>query len=283
MRKRLFQCQCDACHYLVSGVLHRCIDCENNAYDVCADCESQPVSDHKYPSDHKSTHNMLVFRMSLPYSRYRRVWWYARNVLSNCMPAAAPPEVALTPLQEDESQTPSNKPELLHPTESTPPDNSSASDEKLNENPGAAFGEIAGTSVANGDTYACAECSIKMKGIFYVCLTCADDSPIALCGDCAFRDEFNVVTKHHPYKHWLVKIKDRVQDGTIGTSDEPLENVDEITSLSLRVDKLAVMVESRFVELDLRLNALVSQIDQLVHSLGVSTGTAEIPTESVTV
>ncbi|KAG1762170.1 hypothetical protein EDD22DRAFT_892878, partial [Suillus occidentalis] len=275
--------QCDACHYLVSGVLHRCIDCENHAYDVCADCESQPVSDHKYPSDHKSTHNMLVFRMVLPYSRYRRVWWFARNFLSNCVPAAAPPEVPLTPLREDESQTPSDKPELLHPTESTPPDNSCASDEKLNETPGAAFGEIAGTSVANGDTYACAECSIKMKGIFYVCLTCADDSPIALCGDCVFREVFNVVTEHHPYKHWLVKIKDRVQDVTIGTSDKPLENVDEITSLSLRVDKLAVMVESRFVELDLRLNTLVSQIDQLVHSLGASTGTAEIPIESVTV
>jgi hypothetical protein len=109
------------------------------------------------------------------------------------------------------------------------------------------------------------------------------DSPIALCGDCAFRDVFNVVTEHHPYKHWLVKVKDRVQGVSIGTSDEPLENVNEITSLSLRVDKLAVMVESRFVELDLRLNALVTQIDQLVHGLGVSTGKAELPTESVTV
>jgi hypothetical protein len=56
------------------------------------------------------------------------------------------------------------------------------SDEKLNENPGAAFGEIAGTSVANGDTYACAECSIKMKGIFYICLTCAGTNSMRLMG-----------------------------------------------------------------------------------------------------
>jgi hypothetical protein len=92
-----------------------------------------------------------------------------------------------------------------------------------------------------------------------------------------------MVTEHHPYKHWLIKIKDRVQDVSTKTSDEPLDNVDETTSLSLRIDKLAAMVESRFMELDLRLNALVTQIDQLVHGLGVSTGTAERPTESVTV
>ncbi|KAG1753122.1 hypothetical protein EDD22DRAFT_913971 [Suillus occidentalis] len=231
---------------------------------------------------------MLVFRMSLPWGRYSRVRWYARKFLSTCVPAAAPPEAPLTP-REDESQIPSDA-ELLHPAEATQADNSSSSadlrdgDEKLNENPGAAFGGIAGTTVANGDAYACAECSIKMKGIFYVCFTCAEsDSPIALCGDCAFRDVFNVVTEHHPYKHWLVKIKDRIQDVTIGTSDEPLNNVDENTSLSLRIDKLAAMVESRFVEQDLRLSALVTQIDQLVHSLGTLTGKAELPSESVTV
>jgi hypothetical protein len=94
---------------------------------------------------------------------------------------------------------------------------------------------------------------------------------------------FNVVTEHHSYKHWLVKIKDRVQDVSIGTSDEPLDNVDETTSLSLRVDRLAAMVESRFVEQDLRLSALVTQIDQLVHSLAAMTGKAELPAESVTV
>jgi hypothetical protein len=106
---------------------------------------------------------------------------------------------------------------------------------------------------------------------------------IALCGDCAFRDVFNVVTEHHPYKHWLVKIKDRVQDVSIGISDELSDNVDETTSLSLQVDKLTAMVESRFVEQDLRLSALVTQIDKLMHSLGALTGKAELPTESVTV
>ncbi|KAG1857468.1 hypothetical protein F4604DRAFT_1195621 [Suillus subluteus] len=135
-------------------------------------CESQPVSDHKYPSDHKSTHNMLVFRMSLPHGRYSRVRWYARNFLSTCVPAAAPPEAPLT-AREDESQTQSDGPELPHPTEATRADDSSASvdlregDEKLNRNPGVASGEITGTSVANGDAYACAECGIKMKNIFY--------------------------------------------------------------------------------------------------------------------
>lgn len=289
MRSRLFECQCDACHYLVSDVLHHCIDCESIDYDMCIDCESQPVSDHKYPSDHKSTHNMLVFRMSLPYGRYNRVRWYARNFLSTCVPAAAPPEAPLT-VREDQSKTQSDGPELPHPTEATRADDSSASvelqegHEKLNGNPGVAFGGITRTSVANGDTYVCAECGVKMKGIFYVCLTCGENrSAIALCGDCAFHDVFNVVTEHHPHKHWLIKIKDRVQDIGIGISDEPLDNVDEITSLSLRVDKLAAMVESRFVEQDLRLNALVTQIDQLVHSLAALTGKAQLPSESVTV
>ncbi|KAG2142764.1 uncharacterized protein EDB93DRAFT_603472 [Suillus bovinus] len=277
------RCQCDACHYLVSGVLHRCVDCDCDDYDVCVDCESQPVSDHKYPSDHKSTHNMLVFRMSTSHGRCRRIRWYARNFLSTCIPAAAPPEAPLT-VQEDESQTQSDGTELPHPTEAIQVDDSSTSvdlregDEKLNRNPEVALGEIAGASVAKGDVYSCAECSVKMKGIFYVCITCAElYSPIALCGDCAFHDAFNVVTVHHPYKHWLVKIKDRVQDTGIGTSDKPLNNVDETTSLS----SLAAMVESRFVEQDLRLSALVAQVEQLVQSIAVLTGKAELPSESL--
>lgn len=289
MRRRFFECQCDACHYLVSDVLHRCIDCESNDYDVCVDCESQPVSDHKYPSDHKSTHNVLVFRMSLPHGRYSRVRWYARNFLSTCVPAAALPEAPPT-AQENKSKTQSDGPELPHPTEATRPDDSSASvdlqegDEKLNGNPEVALRGTAGTSVASGDAYTCGECSVTMKGIFYVCLSCAElHSAIALCGDCAFRDVFNVITEHHPYKHWLVKIKDRVRDVDIRTSDEPLDNVDETTSLSLRVDKLAAMVESRFIEQDLRLSALATQIDQLVHSLAALTEKAQLPSESVTV
>ncbi|KIK36263.1 hypothetical protein CY34DRAFT_16505 [Suillus luteus UH-Slu-Lm8-n1] len=275
IRKRFFECYCDACHSLITDVEHHCIDCQS-------DCESQPVSDHKYLSDHKATHNMLVFRMVLPFGRRTRVRLHARNSFQTIMPAAVSPDSSTG--REDESQTQSDPPELLHPTETTQTDDSSASVEKLNENPGAAFGEIAGTSVENGDTYACAECSIKMKGIFYVCITCAEShSPIALCGDCAFHDVFNVVTEHHPDKHWLIKIKYQVQDVSIETPDKLLENVDETTSLSFRVDKLAALVESRFVEQDLRLSALVTQIDKLVHSLGALTGKAELPSESVTV
>ncbi|KAG2036664.1 hypothetical protein BDR03DRAFT_959127 [Suillus americanus] len=287
MRRRWFECQCDVCHYLVSDVLHRCIDCESNDYDVCVDCESQPVSDHKYPSEHKSTHNMLVFRMLLPRDRCNRIRQYARDFFSTLLPAAAPPEDSPA-AREDKSKSQSDGPELPHPIEATRADDSSASvdlqesDEKLSGNPGVAFEGIAETSVANEHSYACAECDIKMKGIFYVCLTCAEiHSAIALCGDCAFHDVFNVVTVHHPYKHWLVKIKDRVRDIDIGTSDEPLDNVDETTSLSLRVDKLTAMVESRFTEQDLRLSALVTQIDQLVRNLAALTGKAQLPSESV--
>ncbi|KAG1784885.1 uncharacterized protein HD556DRAFT_1461166 [Suillus plorans] len=79
------------------------------------------------------------------------------------------------------------------------------------------------------------------------------------------------------------RLKDRVQDTGIETSVEPLANVDETTSLSLRVDKLAAMVESRFVGQDLRLSALVKQVEQLVHSIAALTGKAELPSESVTV
>jgi hypothetical protein len=93
------------------------------------------------------------------------------------VPAAVPPEAPLT-VQQEESQTQSDKPELLRPTEATRADDSSTSvglqegDEKLNGNPGVVFEEIARTSVASGDAYVCAECGVKMKGVFYVCLTC---------------------------------------------------------------------------------------------------------------
>ncbi|KAG2142767.1 uncharacterized protein EDB93DRAFT_603503 [Suillus bovinus] len=225
---------------------------------------------------------MLVFRMSLPYSRYNRIRWYARKFLSTCVPAVAPQEVLLT-AQEDESQTQSDGPEILHLIEGNRADDSLASvnslegDEKLNGD--VALGGIAGASVANA--HACAECGVKMRGIFYVCITCSElHDAIALCGDCAFRDAFDIVTDHHPYKHWLVKIKDRVQDVCIEASEEPLADVDETTSLSLRDDKLAAMVESRFVELDLRLSALVTQVEQLVHSIAALAGKAELPSES---
>ncbi|KAG1736414.1 uncharacterized protein EDB91DRAFT_1250037 [Suillus paluster] len=290
VRRRLFECSCDACHCLVTDVLHRCIDCDSNQYDLCAECESLPVSEHKYPSDHKSTHNMLVFRMPLPHGRYKRVQWYARNYLSTCMPNAPPPEGPST-AQEDECRIQSNGTELPPSTEATQTDvacaplDSPADDEELSGNSGAASGGIVEveTSVADGDAYTCAECGVKMKGIFYVCLTCGEiQTAIALCGDCAFRDVFNVVTAHHPHKHWLVKIKDKVQDAG-GASDEPPDDSDETSSLSLRVDKLAAMVESRFAEQDRRLDALITQVDLLVHSLAGSTGKAQLPLESVSV
>jgi uncharacterized protein HemX len=77
------------------------------------------------------------------------------------------------------------------------------------------------------------------------------------------------------------RFKDRVQDTGIETSVEPLANVDETTSLSLRVDKLAAMVESRFVEQDRQLRALVTQVEQLAHSIAALT--EKFPSESVTV
>jgi hypothetical protein len=283
-RRRLFERQCDACNHLISDILHQCIDCETNYYDVCVDCEAQPVSNHKYPSDHKATHNMLVFRIVLPYGRCNRIRRYAMNFFATLLPAAVPPEAAIT-VRADESQMQTDGLELPSLTEITRADDSASvdlqeGDEKLNGNPEVAFRGIAGTSIANGDAYACAECGVKMKGIFYVCFTCGEaHSPIALCGDCAFRNEFNTVTKHHPFTHWLVKIKDRVRDIDIGKPDEPLDNADETTSLSLRVNKLTEMVESQ----DLRLSALVSQIDQLVHSLAALTGKAQLPSEPVAV
>lgn len=289
VRRRLFPCCCNACHSLITDVYHRCIDCEDDSYDLCAECESLPVSSHKYPSNHKATHNMVVFRMVLPYGRCSRVRWYAKNFFSTILPPAAPsadPSAA----QEDKSQIQSDGSEFLLPTQAFRVDNSSAfagsreGGEKLNGNTGA----IAETSVANGDVYTCAECGIKMKGIvFYVCLTCGElHSETALCSDCAFRDAFNVVTGHLPHKHWLVKVKDRVQDMSLGTLDEDhelLDKVDETTSLSFRVDRLAAMVESRFVEQDLRLSALLAQVDQLMQGITALAGKAHLTSESVTV
>ncbi|KAG2091983.1 uncharacterized protein F5147DRAFT_779833 [Suillus discolor] len=290
MRKRLFECCCDACHALITDVYHRCIDCEDDGYDLCLECESLPVSKHKYPSDHKATRNLLVFRMVLPYGRCGRVRWYARNFLSTILPITTP--------SEDICQTQSDGPELPHPTEATRADDSSTcvdlreGDEKLNGNTGVALERILGTSAANEDAYSCDECGVKMiHERHFLCMLylrsltiiTENNSPIALCSDCAFHDVFDVVTDHHPYKHWLVKIKDRVQDTGIGASDEPLANVDETTSLSLRDDKLAAMVESRFVEQDRRLSALVTQVEQLVHNIAALTGKAELSSESVTV
>lgn len=103
-----------------------------DGYDLCSECQSLPISKHKYPSDHKATHNLLVFRMVLPYSRCSRVRWHARNFLSDILPTTTPPE--------DVCQTQSDGPELPHPTEATRADDSFASvdlrggDEKLDGN-----------------------------------------------------------------------------------------------------------------------------------------------------
>lgn len=130
---------------------------------------------------------MLVFRMSIPHVRSSRIRWYARNFLPTCVPAAAPLEAPLT-IQEDESQMQSDGPELLHPTEAIQADDFSASvdlregDEKPNRNSGVVFGGIPETSVANGEAYVCTECGVKMKGIFYVCITCAGQISIRPTG-----------------------------------------------------------------------------------------------------
>lgn len=103
------------------------------------------------------------------------------------MPAAAPLEAPLT-IQEDESQMQSDGPELLHPTEAIQADDFSASvdlregDEKPNRNSGVVSGGIPETSVANGEAYVCTECGVKMKGIFYVCITCAGQISIRPTG-----------------------------------------------------------------------------------------------------
>ncbi|KAG1738407.1 uncharacterized protein EDB91DRAFT_458479 [Suillus paluster] len=277
VRRRLFKCCCDACHSLVADVLHRCIDCESNEYDLCAECESMPVSNHEYSSNHKSTHNMLVFRMSLPHVRYKRVQWHARNFLSTYLPDAAPPEGSLT-AREDESRTQSGGIDLPHSTETTQDQaDVSASLDLLSRNSGAAFMGIAETSVANRVVYTCAECSVKLKGVFYVCLTCGElptAIAIALCGNCAFHDVFNVVTAHYPHKHWLVKVKDTVQN-VGGTSDEPFDNSDETSSLPVQADNLAAMVEARFAEQDRRLSEIATQVDHLVRSLADFTEKAQ--------
>ncbi|KAG1762414.1 hypothetical protein EDD22DRAFT_847097 [Suillus occidentalis] len=272
LRSRLFDHQCDACRYLVTDVTHRCLDCEN-------ECESLSVSKHKYPSNHKSTHNMLVFRALLPYVVYTRANYYARN--NPLLYATSLKELS----QEDEFPTPSNGPEPPHSTEATQEDVSSTSvsseqdNEKSSGDTIAAFSGTTATSVTNEDAHTCAECGVEL-GIHYACLHCAEHTLIALCGDCAFRDSFSVVTQHHPYKHWLVKIKDKVQDAD-GTSDSPVNNLDKTSALaSLSSESranlnLAAMVESRFTELDLRISGLVNQVDQLMRSLAELTGKAQ--------
>jgi hypothetical protein len=84
-----------------------------------------------------------------------------------------------------------------------------------------------------------------------------------MCRECAFRDAFNVV-EEHDYKHYLVKIRDRVQDAD-ATSEElvdakKMDEASAFAALSLRVDNLAAMVESRFAELDRRLGELMEKV-----------------------
>ncbi|KAG1849602.1 hypothetical protein C8R48DRAFT_778534 [Suillus tomentosus] len=173
LRSRLFECQCDACHYLVTDVTHRCLDCEDDDYDLCTECESLPVSKHKYPSNHKSTHNMLVFRASLPYVVYKRANYYVRNTpLLHAAPLKGPS-------REDESSTQSDGPELPHSTEATQEDVSTTSvdfREDEEESSGDAIVALSGTvatSVANEDAYTCTECGVKLGIIYYACLHCA--------------------------------------------------------------------------------------------------------------
>ncbi|KAG1762411.1 hypothetical protein EDD22DRAFT_892002 [Suillus occidentalis] len=277
LRSRLFECQCNACHYLVTDVTHRCLDCEDDDYDLCAECESLPVSKHKYPSNHKSTHNMLVFRASLPYVVYKRADYHARNA----------PRLYAAPLKgedEDEFTTQSDGPEVPHLIEATQEDVSFTSvrlgqdnEKSIGDTTIVAFSGITATSVTDEDANTCAECGVEL-GIYYACLHCAEHALITLCDDCAFRDAFDVVTQHHPYKHWLVKIKDEVQD-TDGASDLPDNDLDKTivlpsVSSDSRADylNLAALVESRFTELDVRISGLASQVDQLMRSLAELTG-----------
>jgi hypothetical protein len=127
---------------------------------------------------------MLVFRIVLPYGRCNRIRRYAMNFFATLLPAAVPPEAAIT-VRADESQMQTDGLELPSLTEITRADDSASvdlqeGDEKLNGNPEVAFRGIAGTSIANGDAYACAECGVKMKGIFYVCFTCGGQISIRL-------------------------------------------------------------------------------------------------------
>jgi len=93
------------------------------------------------------------------------------------------------------------------------------------------------------------------------------EHPVTLCHDCAFRDAFNVV-KEHDEKHYLVKIKARVQDQDRIAKEEPVDSMetaeaDALAVLSSRVDTLVTKVES----LDHRLDEL---IEKLHLSLGLS-------------
>lgn len=269
-------------------------------YDLCAECESLPVSQHKYPSNHKSTHNMLVFRASLPYIVYKRANYHARN---NLLLYAIPLKGSS---QEDEFPIPSDGPELLHSTEATQEDTSVSLEQDNEKSSGGtivAFSGTTATSLTNEDAHTCAECGVEL-GIYYACLHCAgqiyvllkklpsmttitEHTLITLCGDCAFRDVFNVVTQHHPYKHWLVKIKGKVQDAD-GASDQPVNNLDKTVALaSLSSDSradylnLAAMVESHVTELDVRFSGLASQVDQLMHSLAELRGKIQLLSGSV--
>lgn len=287
VRKRLFNFQCDACHYLVTDFLHYCLDCDSNNYGVCVQCESLPVSDHKYPSDHKSTHNMLIFRMSPPTFIYARARSYTRSFLSNLMLPAAPLEGSS---QEDEcqKQLESDGSEPPHSTEATQADMASASVDLRGDDEKSSGNSVI-ASLTTEDAHTCLECGVKLD-VLYVCLICEGDTPITLCGDCAFRDVFNVVTQHHPYRHLLVKIKDKVPDAD-GTLDQPVDDSDDtsaLASLSLRVDNLvatvdnlAATVQSRFAEQDRCLSERFTQIEQLVHSLVDLMGKVQLSSGSV--
>jgi hypothetical protein len=84
-----------------------------------------------------------------------------------------------------------------------------------------------------------------------------------MCRECAFRDAFNVV-EEHDYKHYLVKIKDQVQDADAPSEElvdaETMDEANTFATLSSRVDNLAAIVESRFAELDRRLGELMEKV-----------------------
>jgi hypothetical protein len=141
-------------------------------YDLCAECESLPVSKHKYPSKHKSTHNMLVFRASLPYVVYKRADYHARN----------DPRLYAAPLKgedEDEFTIPLDGSEVPPLTEATQEDVSFTSVRLWQDNEKSsgdttilAFSGTTATSVADEDANTCAECGVKLD-IYYACLHCA--------------------------------------------------------------------------------------------------------------
>jgi hypothetical protein len=115
-------------------------------YYLCVECESLAVSNHKYASKHKATHNMLVFRISRPRILHLQARsYYARNILSALSFVTAPPG-GLLAAGDDTSET-----------------RSESSD-------GPALDTE--TSAVNWDVYTCAECDVKQKSIFYLCIAC---------------------------------------------------------------------------------------------------------------